>query len=61
MILLQDPNIPVATNPVEIDAAIIDILSELIISYHGYLMDMVERIRTGMPEMEVYYFSQRAT
>lgn len=29
MILLQDPNIPVATNPVEIDAAIIDILSEL--------------------------------
>lgn len=29
MILLQDPNIPVATNPVEIDAAIIDILDEL--------------------------------
>ena len=29
MILLQNPNIPVATNPVEIDAAIIDILSEL--------------------------------
>ena len=29
MILLQDPNIPIATNPVEIDAAIIDVLSEL--------------------------------